>query len=113
MVGDEIKYGQCLRILQYLRKRFGQKFTIDASIIDDYAIAFVINKYYKRPYQNWLEASIMNNKTLDRSFLCNVDMGSLVLNFPTWMLDEYEKRGVQIFIDGIARGCENHCTFVN
>lgn len=111
LVGDEIKYGQCLRILQYLRKRFGQKFTIDASIIDDYAIAFVINKYYKRPYQNWLEASIMNNKTLDRSFLCNVDMGSLVLNFPTWMLDEYEKRGVQIFIDGIARGCENHCTF--
>lgn len=111
LVGDEIRYGQCILILKYLRDRFGQKFTIDASIIGDYAIEFVINKYYKRPYRNWLETSIMNDKTLEQFSFCNVDMKNLALNFPTWMLDEYEKRGIQIFIDGIARGCENNCTF--
>lgn len=36
---------------------------------------------------------------------------SLKLDFPKWMAHLYDRQGIQIFMDGLSRGCENSCSF--
>lgn len=109
LVGDNITYGKSIEIIRKLSSDLSTKVYGVTEDID--AIIFV---------KRYLEDGYIEDGTrmlafpdADRNALLKTQapMEKYKLEFPKWILDLYDKKGIQIFMDGLSRGCENTCSF--
>ena len=111
LVGDIIKYGKSQDLLECLHTIFA--FTI-YGCIDDTAIVKFIKKYLSKEKLEDVSGLIyfknkmfIQNKIIDE----NIIYKHTKLYFTNDIIQLYESKGIQLFMDGISRGCENNCSF--
>lgn len=102
LTGEEIKYGVASQVYSYL-KQFSSQIVM---AIDDEDVITAVIQYLKNGTIN------CSDNVVIRSFDTNVlSFSNLKPDFPKWMGSLYDQFGIQIFMDGISRGCENNCFF--
>lgn len=111
LVGDIIKYGKSQDLLQHLNTLF--PFTI-YGCIDDFSIVNFIKTYLSKGKMDNVSGLIYfknnmfaHNKIIDE----NKVYKQTQLYFTNDIIQLYENKGIQLFMDGLSRGCENNCSF--
>lgn len=107
LIGDTIKYGQTQRLLTFLNKIFNKSVygCADDDIIDSIVYELCSKQTVSCSSSDFFFANI-------NSCYCPLESDNgLFIEFPDEILQSYEKHGIQIFMDGISRGCEYNCSF--
>lgn len=112
LVGDIVKYGQLKEFLSCIQKNTNVR--VYACIDDNSINGELVN-------------ALCQEKDLERiSGLAYIEDGNLHINnienvaeknvntfvkFTDSIIHSYEDRGIQVFLDGVSRGCTNSCSF--
>lgn len=113
LIGDTIKYGKAKDLLDHLKDKYPFTFcgcTEDSSVIEFVALQLSQSSikdlsglmYYR------MDQFVTNNS---RDAFPDKETKKIPLIFTSEIIEEYEKSGIQIFMDGLSRGCENRCAF--
>lgn len=111
LIGDLIKYGQSKELLEYLNNLY--PFPI-YGCLDDFAIIDFIKIILLNDKKNEISGLMYfnNNKFIqNRLDEKHQNIEKMQLLFPEHIIKTYENKGIQIFMDGLSRGCENNCSF--
>lgn len=110
-VGDSVKYGESQKLLEYLNS------LLDFHVygcIDDNAIVDFIEIYFSKGKIDEVSGLMyFKNNMFVQNKLFNKgrDTKLMQLYFTNDIIQLYESKGIQLFIDGLSRGCENNCSF--
>lgn len=113
LVGDTIKYGKSENLLKELNKLYS--YTLYGCLDDSVILDFI-------------KINLFNGQMDEISGLMYFERGKFVQNeiykrhkynenekiqlyFTDEIIQAYEEKGIQIFMDGLSRGCENKCSF--
>lgn len=111
LVGDIVKYGKNQDLLVYLNTVF--KFPV-YGCIDDTAIVKFIKIYLTQGDMDDVSGLMYfkNNMYIQNKLINKDEIDKQIkLHFSNDIIHLYENRGIQIFMDGLSRGCENNCSF--
>lgn len=111
LVGDIIKYGKNQDLLAYLNTIF--KLPI-YGCIDDVDIVEFLKIYLNQGNMKDVSGLIYfkDNMYIQNKLLYKRKVNKKIqLHFPNNIIQLYENKGIQIFMDGLSRGCENNCSF--
>lgn len=109
LVGDSITYGKSIEII---RKLSADLSTEVYGVTEDIDAIIFVKRYLENGYIEGGSRMLVFPEA-DRNDLLRTlaPMEKYKLEFPKWILDLYGKNGIQIFMDGLSRGCENACSF--
>lgn len=111
LVGDIIKYGKSQDLLVYLNTIF--KFSI-YGCIDDASMVNFLKIYLTQGDMDDVSGLMYfkDNMYIQNKLLNKDDVNKKIqLHFTDNIIHLYENKGIQLFMDGLSRGCENNCSF--
>ena len=112
LVGDGLKYGKSKDMLMYLKKQYPCSIY---GCLDDYAISqFITNVIIDNSRIEAVSGLLYfkQDKLVQNDIWQKDNDNKLIpLHFPDNIIQAYEDKGIQIFMDGLFRGCENRCSF--
>lgn len=109
LVGDTVVYGEA-------QKAFEELSTLPFAVYiaaEDIDVLLFVKSYIEKGYIENDTGLIRFHESGKRDL--TEEAGGIAekyeLEFPEWMLELYNQKGIQIFMDGLSRGCENNCSF--
>lgn len=111
-IGDIVKYGQLKEFLLCLQDH--TDIPVYACIDDNAIRGELINVLCRSEKVDKISGlAYINNRILYVNNIVNASTPkkNISLQFSDSIIQSYEDRGIQVFLDGVSRGCENNCSF--
>lgn len=105
ITGEEVKYGQYADVFNRLSPLTRNPLFLAE---DDEEVIAIVKQYKQSGFLRHHDQFVAFSSDFKSPLM---HMKKLQMEFPDWMVELYDHQGMQIFMDGLSRGCENNCFF--